>query len=112
MTTEVTPHAAGLARFCSSKKDYIGKSVVDAQRTEPPAQCFVTVEVDMQAPPCWGTEPVFKDTKLVGYVTSGGMGWRCGKMLAVCWVDRTEMPKAIMPKAIMPKVIIWKSKSY
>ncbi|MCF2872008.1 FAD-dependent oxidoreductase [Octadecabacter sp. G9-8] len=87
MTTEVTPHAAGLQRFCSKTKDYIGRSVVDRQRDIAPAKVFVTVEVDANAPPCWGTEPVLKDGQLIGYVTSGGMGWRCGKMLAVCWID-------------------------
>lgn len=87
MTTEITPHAAGLARFCSMKKDYIGRAVVDAQRGTPPQKRFVTLEVDAAAPPCWGTEPVLRDGALIGYVTSGGMGWRSGKMLAVGWID-------------------------
>ncbi|MDO6480891.1 GcvT family protein [Shimia thalassica] len=89
MTTEVTPHAAGLERFCSTKKDYIGRAVVDAQRSKPPQKRFFTLEVDPAAPPCWGTEPVLKDGALIGYVTSGGMGWRSGKMLAVAWIDGT-----------------------
>ncbi|MBE1284285.1 MAG: FAD-dependent oxidoreductase [Rhodobacteraceae bacterium] len=87
MTTEVTPHAAGLERFCSTRKDYLGRSVVDAERCTPPAKRFVTLEVESAAPPCWGTEPVLKDGELIGYVTSGGMGWRSDKMLAVAWVD-------------------------
>lgn len=87
LTSEVTPHAAGLARFCSKTKDYIGRAAVDAARHAPPAKRFVTLEVAAEAPPCWGTEPVFRDGRLVGYVTSGGMGWRCGMMLAVAWVD-------------------------
>ena len=87
MTTEITPHAAGLDRFCSTKKDYIGRSAVDAERVQPPAKRLVTLEVDPDAPPCWGTEPVLHDGALVGYVTSGGMGWRSGKMLAVGWLD-------------------------
>ena len=87
MTTEVTPHAAGLERFCSTKKDYIGRKVVDAQRLKPPRKRYVTLEVEPKAPPCWGTEPVLKGGELIGYVTSGGMGWRSGKMLAVGWID-------------------------
>ncbi|MBV7395714.1 GcvT family protein [Mameliella sediminis] len=87
MTTEVTPTAAGLGRFCSTKKDYIGRAAVDRERAAPPAKRFVTLEVDPAAPPCWGTEPVLKDGALIGYVTSGGMGWRTGKMLAVAWVQ-------------------------
>lgn len=87
MTTEVTPHAAGLERFCSKTKDYIGRAVVDAGRTAPPARKLVTLSVDIASPPCWGTEPVMKGGTLIGYVTSGGMGWRTDKMLAVAWVN-------------------------
>ncbi len=87
MTTEVTPHAAGLQKFCSTKKDYIGRAAVDAERTTPPTKRFVTLDIDPAAPPCWGTEPVLRDGALIGYVTSGGMGWRTGKMLAVGWID-------------------------
>ncbi len=87
MTTEVTPHAAGLEKFCSQKKDYIGSAIVDDQRQNPPPKRFVTLEVDATAPPCWGTEPVLNNGELIGYVTSGGMGWRTGKALAVGWID-------------------------
>ncbi len=88
ITTEVTPHAAGLERFCSTSKDYIGHRVVDAERTSPPKSCLATLEVAPEAPPCWGTEPILADGRLVGHVTSGGMGWRCGRMLAVGRMDR------------------------
>ncbi|OUS35538.1 hypothetical protein A9Q94_12380 [Rhodobacterales bacterium 56_14_T64] len=91
MTTEITPHAAGLERFCSTKKDYIGRAVVDAERHTLPQKRFVTLEIDPTAPPCWGTEPVLKDGELIGYVTSGGMGWRSGKMLAVGWVEAGDI---------------------
>ncbi len=91
MTTEVTPHAAALERFCSTTKDYIGRAVVDKQRNAPPARKFVTLAVDPAAPPCWGTEPVLKDGQPIGYVTSGGMGWRTDKMLAVAWVTVDQL---------------------
>ena len=79
--------AAGLERFCSVRKDYVGRAAVDAERERPPKRRFVTLEVDAAAPPCWGTEPIFRDDEPIGYVTSGGMGWRTGKMLAVGWTD-------------------------
>ncbi len=87
MTTEVTPHAAGLEKFCSRKKDYLGRAAVDAERDTPPAKCFATLALPDEAPPCWGTEPVLKGEELIGYVTSGGMGWRSGMPLAVAWLD-------------------------
>ena len=87
ITSEVTPHAAGLERFCSKTKDYIGRPVVEAERVTPPKKRFVTLAVDNTSPPCWGTEPVLKRGELIGYITSGGMGWRTGKMLAVGWIN-------------------------
>ena len=87
MTTEISPHAAGLQRFCSRKKDYIGRVAVDRERECPPEKRLITLEIDPTAPPCWGTEPVLMDGELIGYVTSGGMGWRVNKMLAVGWID-------------------------
>ncbi len=95
MTTEITPHAAGLERFCSAAKDYIGRAVVDRQREHPPEKKLVTLEIDPVAPPCWGTEPVLKDDRLIGYVTSGGMGWRSNRMLAVAWVDAAAVKPGV-----------------
>ena len=91
ITTETTPHAAGLQQFCSTKKEFIGRAIVDSERLNSPKNRFVTLEVDPLAPPCWGTEPIMKSRELIGYVTSGGMGWRCGKMLAVAWIDSTSV---------------------
>ena len=91
LTTEVTPHAAGLARFCSTRKPYLGRDAVDAERATPPAKRFVTLGIEPAAPPCWGTEPVLAGDTLVGVVTSGGMGWRTGKMLAVAWIDAGQV---------------------
>ena len=89
LTSEVTPHAAGLQRFCAKSKHYIGKRAIDRERQEPPTKRYVTLAVDPAAPPCWGTEPVLRNVKLLGYVTSGGMGWRIDQPLAVAWIDST-----------------------
>ncbi len=90
LTTETTPQAAGLARFCSRTKDYIGRVAVDRERKTPPPKCLVTLDIDPAAPPCWGTEPVIDKGAPIGQVTSGGMGWRSGKMLAVAWIDSAK----------------------
>lgn len=87
LTTEISPAAAGVERFCSRSKDYIGCAAVDAQRHSPPARRLATLFIDNDAPPCWGTEPILRNATQVGYVTSGGMGWRVGRMLAVGWMD-------------------------
>ena len=87
LTTEVTPGAAGLEWLCSTGKDYVGRTAVDAMRGQAPGKRYVTLDVDAAAPPCWGTEPLLVGDRPVGFVTSGGMGWRTGRMLAVGWID-------------------------
>ncbi len=91
ITSEVTPHAAGLQRFCSTRKDYVGRAAVDSERVLPPRRRLVTLEMDPAVPPCWGTEPILKDGNVIGRVTSGGMGWRTGRMLAVGWIDAAAL---------------------
>ncbi len=83
----MSPHAAGLERFCSKTKAYVGAEAVAREREQPPARRLVTLEVHPHAPPCWGTEPILDDDEVIGYVTSGGMGWRTGKALAVAWME-------------------------
>ena len=48
-----------------------------------------TLAVEVEDADCWGSEPVLRDGELIGYVTSGGYGWRIGKSLAVGWIDAT-----------------------
>ncbi|WP_025771160.1 glycine cleavage T C-terminal barrel domain-containing protein [Thioalkalivibrio sp. HK1] len=90
LTTETSPQVAGLLRFCSKTKDYIGRAAVDRERLAPRPERLVTLDIDPAAPPCWGTEPVMAKGAMVGRITSGGMGWRSGRMLAIAWIDRAE----------------------
>jgi dimethylglycine dehydrogenase len=87
MTTEVTPRAANLERFCSKTKQYIGKDAVDADRGKAPQRMLATLAIDTDKADCWGSEPVLHQGDLIGYVTSGGYGWRIEKSLAVGWID-------------------------
>ena len=46
------------------------------------------IAVDADGADCWGQEPIFDAGAMVGYVTSGGYGWRVYKSLAVGWIPR------------------------
>ncbi len=48
---------------------------------------LATLAVDSDDADCWGSEPVLGDGELIGYVTSGGYGWRIDRSLAVGWID-------------------------
>lgn len=89
LTTEITPKAAGLERFCSTSKSYLGSGSVQNMIDQTPARCLATLVVDTRDADCWGSEPIFQNDRLVGYVTSGGYGWRVEKSLAVGWVEST-----------------------
>ncbi len=111
MTTEVSPHAAGLERFCSQRKDYLGRAAVDAERESPPPKKLATLVVQSDDADCWGSEPVLIDDEVVGYITSGGYGWRSGQSLAVAWLDAThaqpgtELQVQILQQAISARVV-------
>ncbi len=91
LTGEVSPHAAGLDRFCRvDKGGFIGRSVVQAQRENPPDMVLATLSFSANDADCWGSEPIFSDGQCIGYVTSGGYGWRIEQSLAVGWIPRTH----------------------
>lgn len=97
ITAEVTPAAAGLARFCrpelAEKSGAIGRDAALRDGDARPAKSLATLVFDAPTVAgCWGSEPVFRHSHsgdgddCVGYVTSGGYGWRTGRHLAVGWL--------------------------
>ncbi|MCP4072500.1 MAG: FAD-dependent oxidoreductase [Hyphomicrobiales bacterium] len=87
MTTEVSPQAAGLDRFCRPEKgNFIGRDAVLAQREIAPEKALATLVFTVNGADCWGSEPVFSGNECIGYVTSGGYGWRVERSLAVAWM--------------------------
>ncbi|HZU64923.1 MAG TPA: FAD-dependent oxidoreductase, partial [Novosphingobium sp.] len=88
MSIEYAALESGLERFISFKKpDFKGRSGLLARKEKGLAWQFVTLEVkDVTDADARGSEPIFKDGALVGRVTSGGYGWRCGKSLALAMV--------------------------
>ncbi len=111
MTTEVSPHAAGLERFCSQRKDYLGRAGVDAERESPPPKKLATLAVQSDDADCWGSEPVLKGDEVIGYITSGGYGWRSDHSLAVAWLDAayaqpgTELRVQILQQSMNARVV-------
>jgi dimethylglycine dehydrogenase len=88
-TQRYTPGQTGMERWIDwSKEGFIGRKAAIAERDgNGPAQRVVTLEVDAKDADASGYEPVWKDGKLVGFVTSGGYGHTIGKSLAMAMVD-------------------------
>ena len=71
------------------KPDFIGREAALAERDgNGPAQRLVTLEVDADDADASGYEPVWRDGRRVGFVTSGGYGHTLGKSLAMAMVER------------------------
>ena len=81
--------ATGMERWIDWSKDFIGKDVALKERDEVPSdQVIVTLEVDSEDADASGYEPIWKEGKRVGFVTSGGYGHTVQKSLAMAMVDR------------------------
>lgn len=88
INTEITPMAAGLDHFCRpnlpEKAGFIGRDAVLRERQTPPATSLATLLFDAPTTAgCWGSEAIFHGDDCVGYITSGGYGWRTNTHIAV-----------------------------
>ncbi|MDO6962517.1 GcvT family protein [Rhizobium alvei] len=89
-TQGYTPQMTLFDRFIDfTKPDFIGRdAALREKETQSARQLQVTLEVDATNADASGYEPILKDGKLVGYVTSGGYGHTIGKSLAMALIDR------------------------
>ncbi len=89
-TQDRTPGQTGIDRWIDWDKDgFIGRKAARAERDgNGPAQVIATLEIDAEGADASGYEPVWKDGKRVGFVTSGGFGHWIGTSLALAMIDR------------------------
>lgn len=88
LSIEYSAHESGLERFISMKKPgFFGKDALMAWRAKGLDNRLVTMEVHgVTDADARGSEAIYQGGTLVGRVTSGGYGWRCGKSLALAMV--------------------------
>ena len=84
-----TPGMTGMDRWIAwDKGDFIGREAALKEKESNTApQRLVTLEVDALDADASGYEPVWKNGRRVGYVTSGGYGHTVGKSLAMALVE-------------------------
>ena len=84
-TQGYTPGMTGLDKWINwQKSDFIGKKASYLEKTgNGPNQKLVTLEVDSSDSDASGFEPIWKNGKRVGFITSGGYGHRVQKSLAM-----------------------------
>jgi dimethylglycine dehydrogenase len=88
-TQGYTPGQTGMDRWIAwDKPGFVGRDAAIAERDgNGPPQVIRTLEVATDDADASGYEPVWKDDKLVGFVTSGGYGHTVGKSLAMAMID-------------------------
>ena len=90
-TQGYTPAQTGMDRWIAWDKncDFIGRDAALKERdTNSATQLLVTLEISDGNADADGYEPVWKDNKRVGFITSGGYGHTLGKSLAMAMVAR------------------------
>jgi glycine cleavage system aminomethyltransferase T len=80
VSDEDTPFAAGLGYTVTWKhgKDFIGRAALEPLRAEIPRRRLVQLAAPLAAPLMFGTEPVWRNGSLVGYLRSAGFGHTLG----------------------------------
>lgn len=85
---EYWPQEVGLDRLCKTDKDFLNKEAVMLTLARPAREHLVILELDAgqtdaSNADATGGEPIFKDGKGIGRVTSGACGYSVGKSLAL-----------------------------
>ncbi len=81
---DYTAAETGLDFFIDfDKGDFIGRRAALAERDNPPDRHLATMVVDADDADVWGDEPIWKDGRVVGFVTSGGYAHYVEKSVAI-----------------------------
>jgi dimethylglycine dehydrogenase len=83
-----TPWEAGLDRFVSTQKaDFIGRDALMSARDAGQTRRIATFVVDAHDADVIGDEPIWRDGKVVGWVTSGGYAHHSKASVAIGYVE-------------------------
>jgi len=86
--SEYSMFDAGLEKFIDfDKPDFIGREMVLAQRNQKPEWRFIKLIVDSSKADPLAGDPILLDGECVGYVTSGGTGFRTDQCIALGYVN-------------------------
>ncbi|MBC6405283.1 MAG: FAD-dependent oxidoreductase [Rhodospirillales bacterium] len=90
---EYTAFDAGLDRFVSRNKDnFVGRDAFLAQAGQPRNYHFTAFMLDGQGADALPSDPICRDGKPVGYVSSAGTGFRIGKRIALGYLTQEAAP--------------------
>ena len=103
LSPDYHPYEAGLGRFVKlDKPDFCGRDAALRLAQAPLAHRLQVLTIDADDADAWGGEPVLRDGRVVGYVTTGGYGHTVGKSLALAYLK----PEAAAADAALAVEII------
>lgn len=90
LSQDETPFEAGLAFTLDWEKDFIGRQALEKIRREPRHRQLVTLTLDDPNPILWGSEPICRDGRPVGYTSSGSYAHTLGRAIALGYVNSSD----------------------
>jgi dimethylglycine dehydrogenase len=85
---DYTPAMNGMGSFIDyGKSGFVGREAAIVDRNKVPERKLVMLELRSDDSDPTGFEPVYRDGRIVGYITSGGYGFRVDKSLAMAYID-------------------------
>jgi len=79
-----------------SSIDFIGRNAVIEQSKSKPDWRFIRLVVDIEDADAMASDPVFFEEQCVGFVSSGGSGFRTGKSIALAYIQNSVNQKAVL----------------
>jgi 4-methylaminobutanoate oxidase (formaldehyde-forming) len=90
LSPDDTALEAGLGFAINWKKDFLGKEALLKQKHAGLTRRLVTFVLQDPEPVLWGSEPILRDGKAVGYTTSGSYGHTLGAGVGMGYVKGSE----------------------
>ena len=90
LSPDDTPLEAGLAFAIDWSKPFLGREALEQQKKAGVKRRLVIFVLDDPGPVLWGSEPILRDGKPVGYTTSGSYGHTLGGAVAMGYVTQSE----------------------
>ena len=87
LITEFNPIEAGLERFVSLEKDFMGRAGLLARMEKGPRRQRVLLTIDSDEAPAQPGEAVFSRDRVIGSITSAAWGYRTQKNIAMAYLD-------------------------
>jgi sarcosine dehydrogenase len=90
LSPDDTPLEAGLGFAIDWNKPFLGRDAVSKQKAAGLKRRLVIFVLQDPEPVLWGSEPIYRDGKAVGYTTSGAYGHTVGGAVAMGYLNHTE----------------------